>query len=62
MTKRTLSLRREALGELSPEDLRVVHGGAPPTLKDCTTLNGCEYPTFQYSCFNCISHPPCTLP
>lgn len=60
MARRTLSLKREALGELSAGDLRSVVGAAPPT-KDCTkTLNGCA-PTFEYSCFNCISHPPCTI-
>ena len=61
MTKRTLALKREPLGDLSTDDLRAVNAGAPPT-KDCaeTVVNGCA-PTFQYSCLNCISHPPCTI-
>ncbi|HVF03357.1 MAG TPA: hypothetical protein VNA20_00815 [Frankiaceae bacterium] len=66
MDKRTLSLKREALTELTAADLAVVAGGAPPTLKvaQCVgdlTFDGCEHPTLQYSCLNCISHPPCTI-
>ena len=64
MKKRTLSLKREALTELTAGDLAGVAAGAPPTLKlqDCVnSLDGCELPSFQYSCLPCISHPPCTI-
>ena len=62
MARRTLALKRETLSDLSPADLQSVNGAAPPTVRDCVkTLNGCALPTFEYSCFNCISHPPCTI-
>lgn len=53
---RKLRLNRETLAELSTDDLSVVVGGAPPTLnvRDCL-------PSMDYSCINCISHPPCTI-
>ena len=54
MTKRTLRLERETLAELSVEDLAGVVGGAPPTLNIRECL-----PSQQYSCINCITHPPC---
>lgn len=56
MTKRTLVLKREAITELTTDALRGVVGGVPETLvvRDCV-------PTFEYSCLNCISHPPCTI-
>lgn len=54
MTKRTLSLKRETLTELSNEDLTAVVGGVPDTLNvrclpsfavhtcvDCLTRSGC---------------------
>jgi len=56
MLRRTLSLKREALAELTTDSLREVVGGVPETLnlRDCVR-------TFEYSCLNCISHPPCTI-
>ena len=65
MKKRTLSLKRETLSELTGAELQGVAGGAPPTLnvRECldTVATGCRPPTFEYSCLNCISHPPCTI-
>ena len=51
MTKRTLSLKREALSELSTDDLTSVVGGAPKTLviRECL-------PSQEYSCIDCITH------
>lgn len=61
MARRTLALKRETLGELTTADLRSVNAGAPPT-KDCLDTANCDpLPTFQYSCFNCMTHPPCTI-
>lgn len=51
MTKRTLSLKREALTELATDDLRTVVGGAPPTLNVRECL-----PSREYSCIDCITH------
>jgi len=51
MAKRTLTLQRERLAELSTDDLRVVAGGAPPTLNVRECL-----PSQAYSCIDCITH------
>ena len=51
MTRRTLTLKRETLTELSAADLGSVVGGAPPTLnvRECV-------PSFDvHTCVDCLT-------
>lgn len=50
--KRTLSLKREALSELTPAELRSVAGGAPPTfpVRECLLDTMSCIATCQASC------------
>lgn len=55
MTKRTLSLKRETLSELSAGDLSSVVAGAPPTLdvRECL-------PSFAvHTCIDCLTRVGC---
>ena len=52
MTKRTLSLRREALTELAAPELASVAGGAaPPTLNVRECLDGIS----GHTCIDCLT-------
>lgn len=55
MTKRTLSLKRESLTDLTTDELTAVVGGdAPPTqpLAECLSrVPSCA----QHTCFDCIT-------
>lgn len=57
--KRTLSLRREALAELTPADLTAVVGGQQATASpnnSCPVKN-CVALTNHVSCLICYSYP-----
>ena len=60
MPRRTLRLDREALVELQSDLLAGVAGGASVPVVGCDVV-ATEYcvPSHQYSCLNCITHPPC---
>ena len=57
--RRTLTLAKETLTELTPGELGDVAGGATPT---CPTFDGCYLPTdFCVSALDCLSRlmDPC---
>lgn len=56
MAKRTLSLRRESLVELTTDELSSVAGAAGPPTGDCLT----KVPSYaQHTCIDCLTRNGC---
>ena len=54
--KRTLTLKRETLADLTDEDLRVVAGGAAVKT---TPVNECLTISWEMTCLDCITRRDC---
>lgn len=57
--RRTLRLDREALTELDSDLLAGVAGGASLPVVGCEIQPTKLCVSDEYSCINCITHPPC---
>ena len=65
MNRRALKLNRESLSPLHTDELAGLAGAAAASLPGtgCVVLTeGTACRTFEYSCLNCVTHPPCTAP
>lgn len=60
MPKRSLSLRREALAELSPDDLARMAAAGPTAQRITCPLTDCVLPSGQVYCWSPSFLDPCT--